>query len=352
MKLQDLLMVALTVLLAASEATAELTAEEMRSPGATEEQIEAFRSAEVAPGFPTAQDYLAGGRTQKLQLQTAVASDEKQGVELARAVLWRREVRGSTWPDYAVLNGLSRHTSQRVVDLLSEAAPMYGPKDARWESVRQAWAGAFRRVHGEAAFGLARERVEDPALTAEQRALHLLVFQYERRTEDLTYRSMALEVYRPYLQASEPEVQRSALLVSRGLWDYDALSVLKDVALSSTDIKARSLANNQVKRLLQLGPDPEAQRRAPDGHLRPVGHTPAYDLEGLRAWVEEMQPEWRRENYRLTTGEEPPPGWPNLERPPARYRGAPSADSPPTPEATRSGGALPRRSAPRTEGAD
>jgi hypothetical protein len=69
------------------------------------------------------------------------------------------------------------------------------------------------------------------------------------------FRAMALETYRPYLRASEPDLQRAALIVARTLWDYDVLADLKNVALSSADPRARILAWAQVVSFLQQGPE-------------------------------------------------------------------------------------------------
>jgi hypothetical protein len=116
---------------------------------------------------------------------------------------------------------------------------------------------------------------------------------------------MALETYRPYLHSSEPDLQRAAVIVARTLRDYDVLGGLKDVALSSTDPKARMDAWAQVVNLLKQGPEPRGLR-SPGGFIRsPVGG--AYDPEGLRIWLEEVKPGWQREQHRLLTGEEPPP---------------------------------------------
>jgi hypothetical protein len=283
--------------------------EEMPKAGLSEEQVRRVLSGEEKPRRLTAQDYLAGGDgdTNRLMLRGAAAND----LDLARAVLFRQEMRSATWPDDAVLEGIHLgrgygtldHT--RVLDLLEEAFPLYPPLDGRREAVAGAWAAAFWYLHKDAAFELARRAVANTALTPQERALHLLVFQYAGGVFGKEFRPMALETYRPYLRASEPDLQRAALIVARTLWDYAALRDLKDVALSSTDPKARTMAWTQVVNLLEEGPEPRGIR-SPGGFIRsPVGG--AYDPEGLRIWLEEVKPEWQREQHRLLTGEEPAP---------------------------------------------
>jgi len=219
-------------------------------------------------------------------------------------------MRSATWPDDAVLQGLHLgrghgtldHT--RVLDLLEDAFPLYPPLDGRREAVAGAWAAAFWYLHRDAAYELARQAVANTALTPQQRALHLLVFQYAGGVFGKEFRPMALETYRPYLRASEPDLQRAALIVARTLWDHEVLADLRDVALSSTDPRARILAWTQVKRLLREGPEHRGIR-SPGG---------AYDPEGLRIWLDEVKPEWQREQHRLLTGEELPPAPVRSER--------------------------------------
>jgi hypothetical protein len=289
------------VVVMAAVSSAELTDEQMKSMGATQEQLDAFRAPEVQRPTLTAADYLAAGRSAEGGLVRAIA-DGPDGVELARDVLHRAEQQNVNWPDYAVLNGLTRQTSETVLDVLEEAVALHGPKSALWQPTRKAWAAAFRRLHGDAGFELARRRLSDPTLTEQERALHLLVFQYARSER----RAMAIEVYRPYLHVNAPELQRAAVSVARDLWDYDAKDEIEQVAWSSNDWKARSLAKNLFTSFLNYGPDLDSRPRK---RGIAVG---GYDPEGLRAWRARM-PEWRREHYRVTTGEEPPPGWPNPE---------------------------------------
>ncbi len=330
MKRPSLLYIVSAALLGSGEAGAEPTLEEMLrerglseekvqrfleesgKAGISEEQIRRMLSGGEKPRRPTAQDYLAGGdgETNRLMLRGAAAND----LDLARAVLFRQEMRSSTWPDDAVLGGLRLGRGYgtldhaRVLDLLEDAYPLYPPLDGRRESVAGGWAAAFWYLHKDAAYELARQAVANTALTPQQRALHLLVFQYAGFDEFVygkKFRPMALETYRPYLHASEPDLQRAAVIVARTLRDYDVLEDLKDVALSSTDPKARADAWHQVVNLLEGGPKPRGMR-SPGGFIRsPTGG--AYDPEGLRIWLEEVQPEWQREQHRLLTGEELPP---------------------------------------------
>ncbi len=320
MKLRCVLWIGSGALLASAGARGEATVEEMLrehglseeqigrlleeipKAGLSEEQVRRVLSGEEKPRRLTAQDYLAGGdgETNRLMLRGAAAND----LDLARAVLFRQELRSSTWPDDEVLLGLhigrgGTLDSGRVLDLLEEAYPLYPPLDGRREAVAQAWAAAFWYLHKDAAYEFAREVVADTVRTPVERALHLLVFQYAgyAGVYGRQFRPMALETYRPYLRASEPELQRAALIVARTLWDYDVLSDLKDVALASRDARTRILAWTQVKRLLRDGPGPR-NLDSPRG---------AYDPEGLRIWLNEVQPEWQREQHRLLTGEEPPP---------------------------------------------
>ncbi|MGH9392265.1 MAG: hypothetical protein ACRD1Z_21890 [Vicinamibacteria bacterium] len=340
MRRRSVLCMASAALLGSGEAGAEPTAEEMlRERGLSEEQAQRLLeelpeagldeewvrkalSGEEKPRRLTAQDYLAGGdgETNRLMLRGAAAND----LDLARAVLFRQELRSSTWPEDEVLLGLhigrgsGNLDHARVLDLLEDAFPLYPPLDGRREAIGQAWAAAFWYLHKDAAYELARQAVANTALTPQQRALHLLVFQhagYEevvyRRKE---FRPMALETYRPYLRASEPDLQRAALIVARMLWDYAVLEDLKHVALSSTDPKARIDAWAQVVNLLEQGPKPEPRGIRPLGGFDPSPVGGAYDPEGLRIWLEEVKPEWQREQHRLLTGGEPPPAPVRSER--------------------------------------
>ncbi len=292
-----------------SEEQAQRLLEESAKASLSEEQLWKMLSGGETPRRPTAQDYLAGGEgeTNRLMLRGAAAND----LDLARAVLFRQELRSSTWPDDEVLLGLhigraGTLDSERVLDLLEDAFPLYPPLDGRREAVAQAWAAAFWYLHKDAAYELARQAVADTARTPVQRALHLLVFRYAgyAGVYGKQFRPMALETYRPYLRASDPELQRAAAIVAHGLWDYDALSDLKYVALSSSDPAARDLAYIQVTRFLRQGPE-HRDIRSPGG---------AYDPEGLRIWLNEVKPEWQREQHRLLTGEEPPPAPVRSER--------------------------------------
>ncbi len=285
-----------------SEEKAQRFLEESAKAGVSEEQVRSMLSGGETPRRPTAEDYLAGGDgdTNRLMLRGAAAND----LELARAVLFRQELRSSTWPEDEVLLGLhigrgSGNLDQsRVLDLLEDAFPLYPPLDGRREAIGQAWAAAFWYLHKDGAYELARKAVSDTARAPVQRALHLLVFQYAgyAGVYGKEFRPMALATYRPYLRASDPELQRAAVMVSFGLWDYDALSDLKYVALSSSDPAARDLAYSQVTRLLWQGPEHRDFRSAGGAH----------EPEGLRMWLE-VKPEWQRERHRLLTGEEPPP---------------------------------------------
>jgi hypothetical protein len=312
------------LVLGVTGSSGEITEQDMRDAGLSDEQIQEFQDKLEASRtqerkLPTVEDYLAGGRGQEGPLTKRIAYGGEEGLEIARQVLHRTELREMSWPDYAVLNGLSKRASEAALDVLEEAVAVQGPKRALWFSSRMAWAAAFRRLHGDAGFELARARVEDPVLTPEQRALHLLVFRYARRSEQ--YRPLAIEVYRPYLHAPEPELQRAAVLVAGELWDYDARGEIEQVAWASTDWKARGLARSQEGQFLDYGPDIES--RSIDGHGFRRG---GYDPEGLRAW-RARRAEWSREQYRLTTGEEPPPGWPNPEpRPAADAAGSSPSD--------------------------
>jgi len=283
-----------------SEEEVQRLVEALPKAGLDEEWVRKALSGEEKPRRLTAQDYLAAGdgETNRLMLRGAAAND----LDLARAVLFRQEMRSSTWPDGEVLQGLhigrgyGNLDHARVLDLLEDAFPLYPPLDGRREAIAGGWAWAFWYLHKDAAFELARKALANTALTPQQRALHLLVFQCAGGVFGKAFRPMALETYRPYLRASEPDLQRAAVTVAYMLWDYDVLEDLKDVALSSSDPAARDLAYYQVTRLLRQGPEHRGIR-SPGG---------AYDPEGLRIWLEEVKPEWQREQHRLLTGEEPP----------------------------------------------
>jgi hypothetical protein len=287
------------VVVMAAVASAELTDEQMKSLGATQEQIDAFRAGDVEPPTLTASDYLAGGRSAEGRLTRAIASGA-DGLALARDVLHRDELRNVSWPDYAVLNGLSEQTSEDVLDVLEEAVAQHGPKSALWRPTRKAWAAAFRRLHGDSGFELARQRVENTALTPRERALHLLVFQYARWEDD--YHSMAIEVYRPYLHVSAPELQQAAVSVAWDLWDYEAWGEIEEVAWTSPDWKARSLANGLITSFYMLGPDPRA--RPMNRHGRVQGG--CYDPAGLSEWRSRRR-EWDRERLEREASERPVP---------------------------------------------
>jgi hypothetical protein len=205
-----------------------------------------------------------------------------------------------SWPDYAVLNGLSKRTSPAVLDLLGEAVALHGPRSALWRPTRDAWAAAFRRLHGDAGFELARERVADPTLTDQERALNLRVFEYARSVSDR--RGMAIEVYRPYLHVNAPELQRAAVSVAWDLWDYEARGEVEEVAWMGPDWKARSLANGLMTSFYMFGPDPRARPIDRHGNVRGG----AYDPAGLREWRSRRR-EWDRERLEREASERPVP---------------------------------------------
>jgi hypothetical protein len=301
------------LLLIGNAAVAEETVEEfLRERGVGEVKIERMlelleetgsrerieKGLNQVPYTPSVDEYLMGGLGESNERE--LAKHAAQDLELARAVLLRGEMRDESWPDIVVLQalGVAPRMGQPIPDileLLEQAAPLYPPLDPngrydrRWKEIRLTWATAFWKLHGKQAYDLARQAVSDPERSAEERALHLLVFMYAG-VYDRDFRSLAFEVYRPYLRSPEPELQRVAVLISRYLGDYQALSDLKDVALYSRDPKARLLAFYQVKNLLRRGPE-----RWKKG---------IYDVEGFRHWIEVVQPEWEREQRRLVTGKE------------------------------------------------
>lgn len=300
------------MLLLGGVASAELTDEQMKSMGATQEQIDAFRAPDEQPPMLTADDYLELGRSAEGRLSRAIAT-RADGLDLARYVLHREEHRNVSWPDYAVLNGLARHTSTAALDLLEEAVALHGPRSSLWRPTRDAWAAAFRRLYGDGGFDLAKQRVVEPSLTPQEHALHLLVFQYAGRGGD--YRLMAIEVYRPYLHASAPELQRVAVSIAWELWDYEAWGEIEQVAWASPDWKARSLADGLITSFFMFGSDPKARSMNRHGRMR-GGY---YDPVGLREWRSRRQ-EWERERRGQETGEGPPPPRPSPDSPSATPR--------------------------------
>lgn len=131
---------------------------------------------------------------------------------------------------------------------------------------------------------------------------------------DSSRRAAALQRYRPYLQAPEPELQRAAVYAARTLNDYAVRDEIEHISWTSADWKARSMARILFKAFLTVGPDPDVW---PKVNGVPIG---MYDPEGLRAY-RASRPEWEAEFHRLRTGEDAPPGWPNvqpMERDPAQ----------------------------------
>lgn len=295
---------------------AELTDEQMREMGATDEKIRILRGLEPAPrrGPRTGADFLAAGPSTEKALTKVIAFRGEQGLALAREVLFREDRRGKLWADYGVFNGLSKQSSAGGVELLRDAIlELYGPTDPRWETSRIAWAGAFYALHGDERLDLAEQALQDTSLSAEDRALHLLVFSRVGTSKKAPERSRALQVYRPHLESDAPALQRAAVLVSRALWDYEAVATLKQLALTSSDIKVRINAYPHVQQLLRYGPDLETLERNVRGT---VTTTKSYDALGYRDWLDQL-PQWKKDNYRLATGVDPPPDWPP---PPPRER--------------------------------
>ena len=81
---------------------------------------------------------------------------------------------------------------------------------------------------------------------------------------------------------------------------------------------------NTVEAFLSFGPDPDA---APRGISAFAGNPNPYDAVALRDWYARRE-EWRRGNYRIEKGREPPPGWPGEIELQSRPPGPPPSQGP------------------------
>lgn len=303
-----LLVASLVGLLAlAAGAAGEITDEDMRNAGLSDEQIQEFKERVEAletrgPDVPTVEDYLAGGEDQQGLLAARIARGE-DGLEIARRVI-HRQIRGGTWPDRAVMNGLSlrRPTSPAALDLLEALARSQGTRSPLWEYSRRWWADGFRRVHGPAAFDMAEAGVVNTELVAERRALYLFVFGSIGWKGDPELRRRAIEVNRLHLHSPDPALQRAAVAVASVLYDYNAKAEIEQISWSSTDPTARGRARLLFKNFLDLGPDPGSRPVTAGSSIR-AGW---YDPEGLMEYRAERG-EWQKQQDRLLAAEEPRP---------------------------------------------
>lgn len=202
-------------------------------------------------------------------------------------------------PFVGAVNGLAREGTPEARALLREFVPRFELLDRRRRWIMKAWAYAFAQEYGEATAREARRGVEDLALPALDRALHLMAFRLVDREE-------ALRFYRPYLRDPEPEVRYAALQVNSKHWDSEVTETLIELE-DGTDPLVRETARWLSKRYLRWGD----ARPEPGGwgtmspQFRRAHPTPA-DPEGWKAHGARAA-EWRRQQYILVHGEEPPP---------------------------------------------
>lgn len=153
------------------------------------------------------------------------------------------------------------------------------------------------------------------SLPPQQRALYLFVLMRVGWSGASRHRSVALEVYRPYLHSAEPELQRAAVMAASLLYDYAVRDEIEHISWNSSDWKARSMARIFERDFLDFGPDPESRPKMAHG-VRIGG----YDPEGLRAYHASTA-EWKAAFHGMQTGEAASSGSPNpqpTERDPAQ----------------------------------
>jgi hypothetical protein len=290
----------------AAAAPGEITEQDMRDAGLSDEQIQEFQEKVESPDpdpprLPTAEEYLAGGREQSGRLARRIERDPVDGLEVALQVIHRENAELNIWADRAVLNGLSlrRPMSPAVLSVMEELARVRSPRSPIWEDSRRWWARAFSQAHGHAALDLAEGVLEDGDQSADRRALHLFVLGSVGWQGDSDLRARAIALNRPYLSSPEPELQRAAIAVAAALYDYDARGEIEYVAWNSKDPWARGRARLLVKNFLDFGPDPARRPIVAGRSIRAGG----YDPEGLMAYRAERD-EWQREQDRLLSLEE------------------------------------------------
>lgn len=189
----------------------------------------------------------------------------------------------------AVLNGISKAKDGRErLERYREVAMVIAPSELRekiWERTAHAWAAAYVRANRDDAVRLASDRLSDSATTDIDRALYLMALRASIPPLDLEHRhrARALDYYRPYLLAASPLLQETALIVARGLWDYDSLPIVRQLTFDASSIGARMRARNLWFLFGEMGPRPDSNQSLAS-RLRATDGKYPYDPAELAEW--------------------------------------------------------------------
>ena len=185
-----------------------------------------------------------GSREEALTLAREVVFQEPPDEQRIRAVMYSLARRGTG--DREELD-MYRHVVGRF------AAPR--TTGSTWEIASTNWAATFRKVHGQSAIASAAQRLREPTTSEIDAALYLLAMGGELgRASDPRDRRAELDIYRPYLESSSGLLQESALRVAYKIWDYETLSIVKQLAFEGNSVQARSRAYALWMRFAAYGP--------------------------------------------------------------------------------------------------
>lgn len=326
---------------APTDATADLSSDE----------IQALRERGGEGSFrQLRQDWRDGGGRKSESLQAAIEiAEEAEGLDLAREALDRHRPGYRVSDLGAVMNGVSRYTSEDAHELVRlEAVTLRSESGFEdFDHVARVWAGMYFRRHGadQEAYTAAVREAADERLSSLERGLRLRALASVGRGKDSPAREFALRSYRSYLEHPDVDLRLAALSVNSALWDWEVIAQLKLLAEAPRDPWVRSKSRNLVARYLVSGPD---RPRPGQAVLSPAWRARLarpWDPEGHREWMEKAS-EWNAEQHLLLTGEPLPPPLP--EPPSVPLYGRPS-DSPsgnesaPRPVTTSPAGDLPLR---------
>lgn len=185
-----------------------------------------------------------GSREEALTLAREVVLQEPPDEQRIRAVMYSLARRGAG--DREELD-IYRHVVGRF------AAPR--TTGSTWEIASTNWAATFRKVHGPSVVASAAQRLREPTTSEIDAALYLLAIGGELgRGSDPRDRQVGLDAYRPYLESSSGLLQESALRVAYRIWDYETLSIVKQLAFEGHSVQARSRAYALWMRFAAYGP--------------------------------------------------------------------------------------------------
>jgi len=294
-------------------------------------------------------DWRSNGSQRIESLQAAIEiAEEREGLQLAREALDRSRPGYLVTDLGAVMNGISRYTSEAASELVRmEAIALRSEKSFEdFDHGARVWAGMYFRRHGagESAYAAAAREAADDRLTSFERGLRLRVIATVGRGEDSPARQFALETYRPYLEHSDVDLRLAALSANSALWDWEVVPQLKLLGEAPRDPWVRAKARDLVARYLLSGPDrprPGETVSSPSWRAR---RARPWDPEGYREWVEKAGA-WNAEQHRLVTGELMPPPLPDPPSVPLYGPNESPSEAAPAPRTTRTapGAELPLR---------